>query len=65
MPHLEIVSSEGRLECINCGSHTYAKRCGTCEGTALVPVGMLTRAVRNIADRLEAHQPPATGGVAA
>ena len=65
MPYLEIITSLGRLECINCGSHTYEKRCGICEGTALIPVAMLSRNVRAVADGLEAHSPPVGGGVPA
>lgn len=63
--YTEIIRTSGRLECINCGSHTYAKRCGTCEGSALIPVAMMSPEVRDIADALEADRPPLAGGVAA
>ena len=65
MAYLEITSNSCRLECTNCGSHTYAARCGISEGTALVPLSMLTPRVRRIADGLEAHSPPVGGGVPA
>ena len=39
MPYLgSILGSSDCLECVTCGRHTYATRCGTCESSALVPV---------------------------
>ena len=63
MPYLDIITSLGRLECINCGSHTYAKRCGTCEGTSLIPIAPLSRNVRAGA-ALEDDSPPLARGAA-